>query len=235
MSRHNKNYLVIIFIIFIPLLLLPACIIINSVQEEKESSIILDTSCEPPCWQNIVPGITTSTEVYEVLHEITWINEDSIQNTSDGTIFNCIKWLASNEAGDYSGRIYLNDNLVTLIKIGPKEGVIEFSDLINKLGEPESILAYYSKREITTISVFVLYPSEGYGFLNYYDSPNLYPGNSILISPQDQVKLVWYGEPKFYYDYLTIGPIGKYSLEFIEQTIQPWNGYGEYLLEKASY
>jgi hypothetical protein len=96
-------------------------------------------------------------------------------------------------------------------------------------------LAYYSEGEKTTIAVFVLYPSEGYGFLNYYDSPNLIPGRSVLISPQDEVKLVWYGEPKFYFDYLTTGPIDKYSIEFIEQTIQPWNGYGEYLLEKESY
>jgi hypothetical protein len=228
LKRYHKHFLVYIFIIFISLFPLSSCTIINALLEEKGSSIILDTSCEPPCWENITPGKTTRLEVNNILHEITWINNKSIKDYSAFTENDSIKWKGTDDAGDDFGEILFKNDIVAIIQIFPKDGVLEFSKVIEKFCEPEFVFVTFYSRERTTISVDIIYPSLGIGFNNNYERSYSYTVSSIPVSAYDEVDFVWYSDPQNFIEYLISKPTGIYSKEFFELGIQQWKGYGKY-------
>jgi hypothetical protein len=196
--------------------------------EETESSIIVNASCEPPCWENINPGKTTRLEANKILHELSWINNGSIKDYSLYTEDDSIRWEGTYEAGDDFGEIIFENDIVAIIEVFPKDGVLEFSDFIEKFGEPEYVFATFYSIERSAISVDILYPSKGIGFNYNYNRSYSHIVSSIPISAQDKVMYVWYCDPQNYYKYLTSEPIGLYSTEFFDRGVQRWKGYGEY-------
>src|SRR5690349_7771311 len=41
---------------------------------KRHLGIFDNADCEPPCWQNITPGITTKDEAVKILSGISWVN-----------------------------------------------------------------------------------------------------------------------------------------------------------------
>lgn len=202
---------------------------------ESRSSIIEKDECSPPCWKNITPGKTTRQEVVQILNDISWIDKDSIKSNISGNYggflagwdLDCIQWLGKLDSGDYSGRVCFYNDTVAFIEISLNEGVIDFSDLIKKLGIPESVLIIKTEgAERDTLSIHVLYTSKGYAFLDYYTTLNL--KNPIQIAPDDDVQVVWYFVPEYHFELLKFGHIGNFSSHIIEKGLQDWKGYGEY-------
>ncbi len=220
----NNRFLKVL-ILMISFLGLFAC---NRSSESRISSIIQDNSCSPPCWEQISPGTTTRKEVEHLLGQISWVRRDSIDDAY--TVFpgDSIKWLGSPTAADDSGRIFFDNDIVTLITISPKSGVLKFSDLITKLGDPESIFIVNTRGEKDIISILVLYPSKGFAFLDYYEFPNRTHESVIDVKPDEEVKQVWYGEPIRMNEYLTQGQIDLIPENLLKEGIQPWTGFGKY-------
>jgi hypothetical protein len=135
--------------------------------------------------------------------------------------------MGKSNAGDYSGRVYINDNVVSIITFSPKEGLLTINEIINELGEPQNVLAVCSRGEKSIMTVFVLYPRNGYGFLDYYPS-DYCSENAIYIKPEDYVKQVWYSDLDHYFDYLTTGQVSNLDIGLIENGIQIWTGFGDY-------
>lgn len=44
----------------------------------KPSVFLTDNKCSPPCWTGIVPGQTSSSQVYEILDKLDGVNKDTI-------------------------------------------------------------------------------------------------------------------------------------------------------------
>jgi hypothetical protein len=216
----NKGYK-LISLCFL-LVFLSSC----NASQKKVSSIIIDKSCSPPCWENITPGSTTREEANTRLKEISYIG--SIKDSSIVSDNDSKTWEGKSSAGDFSGDIFFDNDIVTLISVSPKKGVLIFSDLTEKLGEPENVFVVYTGGERSILTVFILYPSKGFGFLDYYYASNNPPQNAIQVKPEEDVKYIWYCEPKYFYDFLTSGQIGRFTIGFIEEGIQKWNGFSEY-------
>ncbi|MDD5368420.1 MAG: hypothetical protein PHQ40_05000 [Anaerolineaceae bacterium] len=214
-----------ILVLTISILSLYAC---NRSSTLRVSSVIQDKSCSPPCWEQITPGKTARKEVKPFLEEISWVKKVSIKDAYTVSPGDSIKWMGLSTAADYSGRVFFNNDIVTLITISPNKGVIIFTDLITKLGDPENILVVNRRGEKDIISIFILYPSKGYGFLDYYEYSNVNPESVIEVKPDEDVKQVWYGEPIPFYEYLTQGQIERILENLIRQGIQKWNGFGKY-------
>jgi hypothetical protein len=214
-----------IMILIISILSLFAC---TRSTTHRVSSVIQDKSCSPPCWEQITPGKTARKEVKSLLEEISWVKKDSIKDAYTVSPDDSIKWMGSSTAADYSGRVFFNNEVVSLITISPSKGVLNFADIISRLGDPENIHILKMKGEKDIISVFILYPSKGYGFQDYYEYSNANLESVIEVNPDEDVKQVWYGEPKRFYDYLTEGQIGRLPESIIKQGIQEWNGFSKY-------
>lgn len=142
--------------------------ITSCIPSSEQTSSITRNSCSPPCWLGIDPGKTTRDEATKLLASIPDVNESSIENTSTVEPNDSVKWSWNSEAADFSGRIFSQGDLSTLITIAPKEKMLQFKDVIYKLGEPERILIFRTKGEQAIISIYILYPTKGYGLLNYY-------------------------------------------------------------------
>lgn len=213
---------------FIPILTFVILATILSSCNKVGSSVIQDNACSLPCWEDITPGTTMRNEIYPLLKAIPWIKKDSIEDVTTVNPNDSVKWMGTSKAGDYSGRIFLKEDLVTIITISPKERVVKFVDIINKLGEPEYILAVTTRGERAITVVFVLYPSKGYGFLDYYYSSNTDIDNPIQVNPEEYVKQVWYCKPEHFYEYMTSGEIAYLPINLIDTSMQKWVGFGKY-------
>src|SRR5574340_661964 len=174
----------------------------------RVSSIIQDENCSPPCWEQISPGITTRDEVKPLLEQISWVQRDSIQDAYTVSPGDSIKWMGSFTSADSSGRIFFDNDIVTLIEINPKKNVLSFSDVIDEFGEPENILILRVKGERSTVTVFLLYPTKGIGFIDYYFTP-IDLGETVQITPDEGLKSAWYGKVDEFYDYLLQGQVGR--------------------------
>lgn len=192
------------------------------------SSVIVDTSCFPPCWENITPGKTTIEETNTLLKSVQWINTDSIKNERIWNDYESISWSGGRDAGDYSGDIYFDNTTAVLISIAPNTGVLKLSDIIKKLGEPENVIIVYKSGERSILAIYILYPSKGYIFLDYYYTSNVESKVSAQVMSDENIKSVWYFEQNEMNKYLTNGPIDLIPNDLLKEGIQKWNGYGEY-------
>jgi hypothetical protein len=214
-----KKSIYIILLIIIPIL--SSC-------NKLSSSVVVDETCSPPCWEGITPGTTSRDEVHLLLEDISWVNGDSIQDVFTVSPNDSVKWMGTSKASDYSGKIFLKGDLVTVITISPKERVLKFVDIIHKLGDPENILAVTTRGERAITAVFILYPSKGYGFLDYYYSSNTDIDNPIQVKPEEYVKQVWYCKPEHFYKYMASGEIAYLPINLVDTGMQKWVGFGKY-------
>ena len=75
----------------------------------KPSTVLLDTSCEPPCWHDITPGKSTKKDVISILSKIPEVDPNSVEDTAFTTwgIHDHIIWHFDSSTGDSLGEIYL--------------------------------------------------------------------------------------------------------------------------------
>jgi len=104
-------------------------------------------SCQPPCWEGIVPGKTTATEAMSVLEKNDIISSLSIDNEPVGIAqTGFIEWqILLEDTRPYKGEaLFALDSpnqLIYLIRPGFPN--TELGELIQKLGEPSHVLADY--------------------------------------------------------------------------------------------
>lgn len=227
-TAHHRSKIVFPFLFIAFVFCLGAC-----QPGSSPKSSVFDDVCEPPCWQGIDPGKTTKEEALQVLAMISAIEQGSIESASTVEPNDRIKWSWNANAVDFSGRIFLQENVATLIAIAPKDNRVQVKEVIDRLGEPEEILAFRTKGEQSIISVYFLYPSKGYGFLDYFVSSNSGAESTIAVKPEEEVNYIWFGEINSVTQNLTNGKIDRLPLSFVEDGIQKWIGYGQYdLLER---
>jgi hypothetical protein len=213
------------FILF--LLVLVFCITACKPSSSKTSSIT-NNVCSPPCWQNITPGETTREDAIKLLTNLSDIKKSSIESTSTVEPNDSIKWIWNSKADDYSGRIFFQGDVTALIAVTPKEKKLQFKDIIYGFGEPERVLAFRTKGEQAIITIYVLYPSKGYGFMDYYISDSRNTERTVEVKPEEEVKYVWLGEVKTFYQNLTNGKIDRLPNNIVNENTQIWNGYVQY-------
>jgi len=223
MKTKNVIHLLLILLI----LGISACV---KKTNQPSSSVIFDTTCNPPCWGNIVPGETTAEEAEALLYNAPWVDEDSILYTTTISLNDSIKWSAKDTIGDSSGRVFFSDNTVTVMNIYMKDKALRNKEIINKLGPPEYTIIFYDADIKPQVVAFMLYPTQGYAFVNYYDAEDRMQELNGVISPDDFVQIVSYCEPGYLFTYLHEGEIAGLPYEFINSNLQKWHDFGQYNL-----
>lgn len=198
---------------------------------EKSSTILLDTSCEPPCWHQIIPGSSTRDVVDSALPNIPEVDVNSIREAAitTGGIYNHIMWQFNEVSGDYSGAIYFQDGVVSSISILPKAGALTLEDAIQVLGEPEYTFVYKERGEVTRMIIYLLAPTKG--FVLVYDKIR----SQSRIEPRDSIEFVYYFNPEQFNAVVTSNLLMGQDLATLEKHQRPWEGYGEiYYFEQTS-
>lgn len=84
--------------------------------------------CTLPCWEGIVPGVTTENEAKKLITEKYHMTEELLVDTS-------INW----SARDYHANVRFHNDTVSGIRIWFDRQMLTVGDIISQYGEPETV------------------------------------------------------------------------------------------------
>jgi hypothetical protein len=178
--------------------------------------------CQPPCWENIHPGITTKEEAFRILSELD-IDQEPTDFEADSSISFSTKAI--------DGDVLFIDDKVSLIILSPKNNV-SLQNVIEMFGEPQSVLVYWGGEYI---GVTFFKPLEGVVFsYTSWEQSRLLPwshGPNWMYSeirPEAEISLITYFDPEqpdSVLDYSVLS-FHEFSRDETLQRLYPWSGYG---------
>jgi hypothetical protein len=161
----------------------------------REPSVILsDTTCAPPCWNTIQPGVTTADEVFRILSGAEGVDPQSLSETLRGAEVVRTFWVFTRPAPDGTGFVHYRDGTVAAIVIGTY-GSVHLNEMLAKLGSPSFLWNHCAVGSGSTRPESVLFwPQRGYAIALEFPSP-CSDGAPRPLSPGDGVTRVIYFEP----------------------------------------
>jgi len=110
-------------------------------------------SCNPPCWEGVTPGKTTLDQAYVILN-----TNPQILNATKETNYVAWSFQPKNDGG--SGLIFSeNNDLIEVISLRPRNGIISLGETIEKFGEPDQVLFTASDSDI--VITYLVYSKKG--------------------------------------------------------------------------
>lgn len=217
---------VLFTIVVVALLFLVACT--SDESPEINSGLFSVSACTPPCWQNLIPGVSSINDVNQFINLLPshkW-PERIYRSRDSGCAWKRIVDLEQRHLADF----HLENNTLTFIQWGmPPE--ITLQQVVDYYGSPEYFHATISTGpEEAVYVVEVYYPALGMAFKI---SPQHEDVN--YIRPDMRISSVQYfanGDIKSYFT-------TRYSCDYgseiaaeiaekeITKYVQPWYGFGE--------
>lgn len=141
-----------------------------------DRSLLTGDPCEPPCWQNIIPGVSSEEDVRDLLRKnpfvALWTLECGEYKESDIPVTIC-GWFPKRRYINDRNRIYLRDGKVLRIEIHHLN-YLTLGEIVDKYGPPQCIHAYSGAAEFFYYGVILDYPSRGLSVKSF-----------SLVNPQD--------------------------------------------------
>jgi hypothetical protein len=217
MDRAKMKKLGLLFL----LLILTAC------SDSKDQQSILDRSnCAFPCWNGIVVGETTKTELLTILGALPDIDQESIEitdasdNVFDNNIyFSFLQGWTLSQRPKIDGYLDITDDKVGALTFCGEINMT-IGELAEQVGEPENII---SGNDIGGGRTAILtLPAEGIAFWHTAELSNL------EITPDTQIDCLEFFDPSLYHVMLEIGSFsaGYYNAEETLRVMYSWDGYG---------
>lgn len=189
-----------------------------------DRSLLTDVPCAAPCWQGIVPGTTTSSQALEILENSPYVKQGSIRTGSrDGS--GRATWYYTIPGFYGENEITWEDNIVQDISLSIAYEMT-LSDLIDKFGSPEALVADSCPLQQACFTVNLFYSQVGMSVGCSVDlgTPRIEPTTRIhsvsfyipMSVEERYMYLYRYGEPQ------TVERI----IAHLRKTIRPWRGYG---------
>jgi hypothetical protein len=215
------------------------CLILMSSGCRTPTTSILASECQAPCWNGIVPGVTTKEDLLHILPSISAIDPKSIVIVSPNPLSIYSDLVVSKALTGEKITIALTDDKVISIIISGDLNM-SFGEAIEKYGEPEYIIVFGTigrgflwSDAIHTI-VHAINPSKGVMF--GYDASEAGKKWQSEISPGVKLDNVYYFDPKDF-DRLADAKAfsaGNANAEETKGAMVPWSGYGK-IGEKYPY
>ena len=196
----------------------------------EELSILEKSSCNLPCWNGIVVGQTTESELLQYLKTSADIDQKSIQNDNHPwAIFdNHIDftfnqgWLLAPQP-KIQVDVDVSDNIVSdIIICGELNTTI--GDIVKQIGEPESIIS--GDGLDGNRNVILINSARG---ISYWYTTNPPLGElQYEMTPDVQVDCIDLFDPALYEEIMEVGlfSMGHYNAEETLRVMYPWDGYG---------
>jgi hypothetical protein len=197
----------------------------------QPSVILTSTECNPPCWNGIHPGQTSSSQVYTILDNLNGVNKDSIMDEFDRDYrLNKIYWFFQRPVEDSIGSVHIDDERVTAITIFTINS-LKLADLFDKLGQPDEYwteIGHGEDREY--LEAILLYPTKGYLASVIIDIEG--GANQVEIQPETPVFRVTYFAPEMYQELLRTRILIDKPASTRADAFQPWSGFGTIYFER---
>jgi hypothetical protein len=136
-SNHRiKTKRTLLVISLLILILISAC-------SHAPVPILSNSTCEPPCWNNIQPGETTKDEAVLILNGLPEVDRTTITlNGEPWDIFDDAIYFSFRDS-NVVGRMYINKGKVSFVEVFNKDNNpldITLGEAIARLGEPEYVI-----------------------------------------------------------------------------------------------
>lgn len=188
-----------------------------------DRSILTDDPCAAPCWQGILPGVTTAAEVSDILQRLDFIDQDRLW-ASEREYF---AWHSTASDADpaVSSYVLSRAGVVSGIEIG-LDFELSLGEVMEKYGPPEKFVAYQSPRvEKIQSDVHFFYPQRGLIFTSWIDG-YVPPGEPLMLVPSTLVTFVRYFAPAPIENLMREYPELNTAVLHGEDYWQDWPGYG---------
>ena len=188
-----------------------------------DRSLLTGDPCEPPCWQGLVPGVSTVQEVEGVLAGSEYVKQDSVERERWGG-FSTIWWESTASWASGSGRnaaVMKGDMLQVLMICLDYELVLE--DIVERYGTLEKLWVTWTSLGGVEVAVRLYYPHEGLIFALVLQPSNGYHE----LEPGSRVTVVRYFAPTSLEGLIRLGESIPFPpREYVETDLDDWSGYG---------
>ena len=193
----------------------------------KYPTLFENPVCEPPCWQNITPGVTTYQDALTRLEKIYPGDKQVTDHTQSPIGFDDeIRFSPYNDFS-LTGYMDISNNGVSSIgfEIDSKYSGIKLDHSIELFGEPQNILLIQSG-EFDQVTLINAKKGTALGY-------KLFGNQSVTsaeISSDVEIREIDFFDPNQYQLILNSGyfSAGLLSSDQIINALHPWNGYGSF-------
>lgn len=207
------------------LLFLLGILLVGCESKIKQQDIFANPVCQPPCWENITPGITTKQEALTILSKVDDVDQPVVDPHHPNLGFDDeIQFSLHHGKDNYvQGWIYVLDDQVSIISF--ENNLVTMKHAIELFGAPQSILVINTGHfDQVTLSN----SQKGIAFdYKLFGAQNL---ESSAIEPETEIGGVTFFDLNQYQKVLDSGILSAYTLT-VDQTIKNlrlWNGYGSF-------
>ncbi len=121
---------------------------------------VLQSGCDPPCWRGIVPGVTTRTEVIELLGKEPDVDDPSFPEMNWGN--RCV-----NGRGVPQVTIWFNrSDVVASITLAETKSQRTFEDVVRERGTPSAVMVNECSPESDLGYIYLVYHKDGVAFVS---------------------------------------------------------------------
>ncbi len=214
------------------LIIILCCFLLTACSGQK-SSVLDDTTCDAPCWREIIPGRTSLDESLKYILGMTDVAKDSVKLTDGNYGFwqNGILW-SFDHVIENSGELFFNSDEVIFLKVSiAKNQIVSLSEVFSKYGEPDLVYSTYGILETMMKSISLIYSN---GICVELRTQNINPTrvepNSDIyyttIVSTIEIKSISFFDPNLSSN--VISTSCYWPIE--EKYIQKWNGFGKYFV-----
>ena len=215
------------------LLLVGVCLVYYLVDRwlfmpELDTSLLTDDPCAAPCWQNIVPGVTTFEEVQSQLENSPFVRKGSLSYNLTGA-YNWFSW--HGHSIKYYNRLYIRERKVVLIQVHP-DYTLTLGQVVGKFGPPERVYATLAGGG-AALTVQVDYPAQGLRFTGQWpiSDRSRVAGGTALITEDLKIVDAYYFVPGSLEDLLRASVGTPWEVEEYLNRSQEWKGFGHVPLD----
>ncbi len=193
-----------------------------------DTSLLTGEPCEPPCWQGLIPGVSTEEEVNDFLRSSTLVDQSCIfrgevTRGRGEVVGTTMQWWStanmSNAPRQLGNDCVIMEGLLQHLTIW-LDYEVTLEDLLERYGAPDKFSAWMEPVDPPHVKVTLLYPGHG------FESTLLIPQDDVQLRPDSQVVRVWYFRAASgIEEYLHLCHEVGYPTAS-EDTLQDWRGYG---------
>ena len=193
--------------------------------QAKKSILLEDTLCEPPCWQNIMPGSSSREEVYQIVSGLSFIHTAPLATPKrNDNSRSYDSWNFQENIRERGGRITYSNNIVAYMEFS-ESGNIRIGKMIDFYGKPKFISIITGWEDSRWLEVMWIYPTRGIVIIHF--NHNWRPqGDYANITPDLPVNDVYYFDPDLYDTLVETVFYSPTMREVVQESTRPWIDYG---------
>jgi hypothetical protein len=201
--------------------------------QSSHPNIFESPACEPPCWENITPGLTTKNDALNTLSKLLMVDQPTTErfDTLPDGVDSLVKFTLYGDK-NLGGSIYFVDNKVSLIEMGNHSG-LALQRAFEIFGEPQNVYVYKGG-EYTGVTFLLPQSGVAFSYTTWAQSRSpawAEPPDWLYteIRPNVEINFIAYFAPDQYKSLLDSGKLtigDTLSSDQLLNRVFLWSGYG---------